>query len=75
MEYRSSEVKAGFFIFVSTLVLIVMIFVLGDIKDYFKPRKMLRIVFNFTGGMEVGAPVRYAGLDIGSVKDLSLIHI
>ena len=40
MEYRSSEVKAGFFIFVSTLVLIVMIFVLGDIKDYFKPRKI-----------------------------------
>ncbi len=73
MEYRSSEVKAGFFIFVSTLVLIVMIFVLGDIKDYFKPRKVLRIVFNFTGGMEVGAPVRYAGLDIGSVRDIVLL--
>ncbi len=73
MEYRSSEVKAGFFIFVSTLVLIVMIFVLGDIKDYFKPRKVLRIVFNFTGGMEVGAPVRYAGLDIGSVQDIALL--
>jgi len=73
MEYRSSEVKAGFFIFVSMVVLIVMIFVLGDIKDYFKPRKMLRIVFNFTGGMEVGAPVRYAGLDIGSVKDIALL--
>ncbi|MZH03754.1 MAG: MCE family protein [Nitrospinae bacterium] len=73
MEYRSSEVKAGFFIFVSLVGLIVMIFMLGDIQDYFKPRRILRIVFNFTGGMEVGAPVRYAGLDIGSVKDIELL--
>lgn len=73
MEYRSSEVKAGFFIFISLMGLIVMIFMLGNIQDYFKPRKALRIVFNFTGGMEVGAPVRYAGLDIGSVKDIELL--
>ena len=73
MEYRSSEIKAGLFIFVSMIVFIVMIFMLGNIKDYFKPRKILRIVFNFTGGMEVGAPVRYAGLDIGSVKDIALL--
>lgn len=73
MEYRSSEVKAGFFIFTSLVGLIVMIFMLGNIQDYFKPRRMLRIVFNFTGGMEVGAPVRYAGLDIGSVRDIELL--
>jgi len=73
MEYRSSEVKAGLFIFISMVGLIVMIFMLGNIQDYFKPRRMLRIVFNFTGGMEIGAPVRYAGLDIGSVKDIELL--
>ena len=73
MEYRSSEVKAGFFIFVSLAGLVVMIFMMGNIQDYFKPRKSLKIVFNFTGGMEVGAPVRYAGLDIGSVKDIELL--
>jgi phospholipid/cholesterol/gamma-HCH transport system substrate-binding protein len=73
MGYRSSEVKAGLFIFVSMIALIAMIFTIGNIQDYFKPRKMLRVVFNFTGGMEVGAPVRYAGLDIGSVKDIELL--
>lgn len=73
MEYRSSEVKAGLFIFISLVGLVAMIFMMGNIQDYFKPRKMLRIVFNFTGGMEVGAPVRYAGLDIGSVKDIELL--
>jgi phospholipid/cholesterol/gamma-HCH transport system substrate-binding protein len=73
MGYRSSEVKAGLFIFVSMIGLVIMIFMVGNIQDYFKPRKTLKIVFNFTGGMEVGAPVRYAGLDIGSVKDIELL--
>ncbi len=73
MEYRSSEVKAGLFIFISMIGLVAMIFMMGNIQDYFKPRKMLKVVFNFTGGMEVGAPVRYAGLDIGSVKDIELL--
>jgi phospholipid/cholesterol/gamma-HCH transport system substrate-binding protein len=73
MEYRSSEVKSGFFIFISMMGLIVMIFMLGNLQDYFKPKRMLRIVFNATGGIEVGAPVRYAGLDIGSVKDIELL--
>lgn len=72
MEYRSSEVKAGFFIFVSLVALISMIFLLGNVKDYFKPKKTLEIVFGFTGGLEVGAAVRYAGLDVGRVVDIKL---
>jgi hypothetical protein len=58
MGYRSSEVKAGLFIFVSMIGLIVMIFMVGNIQDYFKPRKILRVVLNFKGGVFVGGPVR-----------------
>ncbi|NIQ02592.1 MAG: MCE family protein, partial [Nitrospinaceae bacterium] len=72
MEYRSSEVKAGFFIFVSLVTLVAMIFVFGNLKEYFQTRKALPIVFNFTGGLEIGAPVRYAGLDVGRVSDIQL---
>ena len=72
MEYRSSEVKAGLFIFTSFIALAVMIFMLGNLKDYFKPKRQLRIVFNFTGGLEIGAPVRYAGMAIGRVINVEL---
>lgn len=72
MEYRSSEVKAGLFIFISIIGLVAMIFMMENIQDYFKPRKIIKIVFNFIGGMELGAPVRYAGLDIGSVRNIKL---
>lgn len=73
MEYKSSEVKAGFFIIMSLLVLILMVFALGNIQDYFRPKKELQIIFNFTGGLEAGAPVRYAGLDVGKVVDIRLL--
>jgi phospholipid/cholesterol/gamma-HCH transport system substrate-binding protein len=73
MEYRSSEVKAGFFIFVSIVTLIGMIFMLGNLQERFRDKQILRIVFNFTGGLEEGAPVRYAGLDVGRVSHIELL--
>ena len=72
MEYRSSEIKAGAFIFVSFIVMVAMIFMLGNLQDRFKPKKKLRIAFNYTGGLETGAPVRYAGLAIGRVVKVEL---
>lgn len=72
MEYKSSEIKAGFFIFASFIVLAVMVFMLGNLQDYFKPKRQLRIAFNYTGGLEIGAPVRYAGMAIGRVVNVEL---
>ncbi len=74
MEYKSSEIKAGMFIFLSLIVLAVFIFMLGDVKERFKPKKNVRVVFNFTVGLEVGAPVRYAGLQVGRVKEIDLLN-
>lgn len=45
---------------------------LGNLQDRFKPKKKLRIAFNYTGGLETGAPVRYAGLTIGRVVNVEL---
>ncbi|QPJ64719.1 MAG: MCE family protein [Candidatus Nitrohelix vancouverensis] len=74
MEYKSSEVKAGLFIFISILALIAMIFALGNLQDMFHEKKTLRIRFPFTGGLALGAPVRYSGLDVGKVVDIDLFN-
>lgn len=73
MEYKSSEIKAGMFIFFGFLGLFLSIFVLGDIKDYFQPKKKLKIFFGFAGGLDLGAPVTYAGLEVGRVKHIKLL--
>jgi len=72
MEYKSSEYKAGMFIFLSLIALGVFIFMLGDVKERFKPKKTVRVVFDFTVGLEIGAPVRYAGLQVGRVSEIDL---
>ena len=72
MEYKSSEIKAGMFIFLGFLALVVTVFMLGDIKNTFKSRKTMKIYFSFADGLEEGAPVRYAGLEIGRVKKILL---
>jgi phospholipid/cholesterol/gamma-HCH transport system substrate-binding protein len=74
MEYKSSEYKAGMFIFLSLIALSVFIFMLGDVKERFKPKQNVRVVFNFTVGLEVGAPVRYAGLQVGRVQEINLLN-
>lgn len=74
MEYRSSEYKVGMFIFLSLVTLAVFIFFLGDVKERFKPKKNINIVFNFTGDLEAGAPVRYAGLLVGRVGEIVLLN-
>jgi len=74
MEYRSSEYKVGMFIFLSLITLVVFIFFLGDVKERFKPKKNINIVFNFTGDLESGAPVRYAGLLVGRVGEIVLLN-
>ncbi|VAX26635.1 hypothetical protein MNBD_NITROSPINAE05-1295 [hydrothermal vent metagenome] len=72
MNYKSSEYKAGMFIFLSLVALSVFVFMLGDVKERFKPKKNIGVVFNFTVGLEVGAPVRYAGLQVGRVREINL---
>jgi phospholipid/cholesterol/gamma-HCH transport system substrate-binding protein len=74
MEYRSSEYKVGMFIFLSLVTLVVFIFFLGDVQERFKPKKHINIVFNFTGDLEAGAPVRYAGLLVGRVGGIHLLN-
>lgn len=73
MEYRSSEIRAGFFIFLGFLGLVATIFTLGDLKNLLKPKKDVQIFFRFAGGLELGAPVSYAGLQIGRVKHIELL--
>ena len=72
MEYRSKEIKAGLFIFIGFLTLCVFVFMLGDIKHLFENRKEMVIVFDYTSGLEIGANVRYAGLEVGRVKSIQL---
>ncbi len=61
------EIKIGLFIFIAFILLSVAIFSISDFYTV-RPQYGLRVRFGFAGGIQVGAPVRLAGVGIGEVK-------
>lgn len=63
---RSIEVKVGLLILVALGILTVFIVLMGGIS--FKPTYRLFVDYDNPGGVQVGAPVRMAGVAVGKVK-------
>ncbi len=65
------ELKVGIFIFIGMVILSVIVFSIGNFYSI-KRGYNLNILFSFASGISVGAPVRYAGVEIGEVKDIQV---
>jgi len=73
MEYRGSEIRAGIFLLLSFVVLVVMVFAVSDIQSLFKQKKEVRALFSFSDGIEKNAPVRYSGMKVGKVQQVRVL--
>ena len=67
------ELKVGIFVFTGLLVLAVFILSIGDFKTMTTGYE-LNFIFNFANGVKIGAPVRFAGVDIGEVKAIDFVY-
>ncbi len=67
------EIRVGVFVFLGILVLATVIF---SIRDFhiFREGYHIKILFNYAGGIKVGAPVRVAGVDVGAIKDIRILN-
>ncbi len=68
MEREKFELKVGVFVFVGIIALGAMIIILGSKQDMFARQYPLYAEFNEVSGLAVGAPVRLAGVNIGTVE-------
>jgi phospholipid/cholesterol/gamma-HCH transport system substrate-binding protein len=68
----SVEFKVGIFVFIGLVILFMFVMLIGDIKNMVSAYR-LNIIFNFVNGVKIGAPVRYAGVDIGQVSELNIV--
>ncbi len=73
MSVATREIKVGLFVFIAFVLLAVMIFSISDFytsqAQYTYP---LRIRFNFVNGIDTGAPVRVAGVQVGEVRAINV---
>lgn len=66
------ELKVGIFVFIGLVILMIFVLSIGNFKIILQSHRV-DFLFNFTNGIKVGAPIRFAGVDIGEVKGLHFI--
>lgn len=68
--YSSAEIKSGFFVLITIVLLLVMTFVVGG---YFKKgADEWKIEFGYLNGLDQSAPVYYAGREVGKVDSIRI---
>ena len=67
------ELKVGFFVLLGFLALTVFIFSISDFSAFEKGRA-IRVIFGFANGVKKSAPVRFAGVDSGLIKDIDVFY-
>jgi phospholipid/cholesterol/gamma-HCH transport system substrate-binding protein len=68
-----SELKIGFLTVFALVMATLLIFLLSGEGGFFWQRYSLKTVFPNVAGLKAGAPVRVAGVEVGSVTDVELV--
>ena len=71
MSSGTRELKVGLFVFIAFVLLAVVVFSISDFYTA-QPHYLLRVRFNFANGIQVGAPVRLAGVNVGEVRSVRI---
>jgi len=72
-ESRTFELKVGVFILIGIAILFIIVFSIGDI-NLSKTGYKMKVLFQFASGIGPSAPVRLAGVGIGQVQGIQIIH-
>ncbi len=66
------ELKVGIFVFISIIILAIFVLSIGGFKTWTSHYRV-NFLFNFVNGVKIGAPVRFAGVDVGEVKEIKFV--
>lgn len=70
---RSDHFKLGIFVLVGTFLFLVVVLVLGG-GDLFRDRYRFETYMDeAVNGLSIGSPVKYRGVDVGSVTDIGFV--
>lgn len=71
MPSRSQKVRLGVFIVISSFALLILLFIVGS-RKFFEEKDIYYISYRdvSVSGLEVGSPVKYLGINIGSIKSI-----
>ena len=68
------KIRLGLFIIIGSLFFLAAIYFVGNKQNLFGNTSNLKAVFGNVSGLQVGNNVRYAGMDIGTVKSIEMVN-
>jgi len=71
---NSQKVYLGIFVIISTLLLISILYFIGNKQNVFGKTFRVSAVFNNVNGLILGNNVRYSGINVGTVKRIEMIN-
>ncbi len=70
----SQKFRLGLFVIIGTVLFVTGVYLIGQRQDMFKKTFTISSYFQNVNGLQKGNNVRYAGIDIGIVKDITMIN-
>ncbi|TXE16774.1 MCE family protein [Psychroserpens burtonensis] len=71
---NSQKLRLGSFVLLGTVLFIAGVYLIGQRQDMFKKTFIISAYFQNINGLQKGNNVRYAGIDIGTVKGITMIN-
>ena len=71
---NSQKLRLGSFVLIGTILFIAAVYLIGQRQDMFKKTFTLSSYFQNVNGLQKGNNVRYSGIDIGTVKDITMVN-
>lgn len=71
---NSQKLRLGSFVLIGTIIFITGVYLIGQRQDMFKKTFTLSSYFQNVNGLQKGNNVRYSGIDIGTVRDITMVN-
>jgi phospholipid/cholesterol/gamma-HCH transport system substrate-binding protein len=75
MEKTNSEkLRLGIFILVGSILFIAIVYITGSKQQLFGNTEKIQAVFYNVNGLQIGNNVRYSGINVGTVREISMLN-
>src|SRR5436190_5651134 len=73
-EEKGNNIKLGIFVLAGTAILVLGLYLLGTKRDLFSRTLDVTAHFREVNGLRTGNNVRYAGIDVGTVEEITIVN-
>ena len=74
MKKSKDYIKLGVFVIAGLASLIILLYMIGKNRNLFDKTITVQTRFENVHGLMIGNNVRFAGIDVGTVKDIEIVN-